>query len=185
MTSAQNWPETATHYSLRTADVSPRSSPLRDVSRGGTQLAKRPSMAMSEEAMRRWARRNSTRKTSLNGDEREETSAVRRLQHTHDIAPLRSKAYNLQIKLGFFFSNNLRSFCKYIIYSSPNWVKRLKVNIISCLAFKKAFRPLGTVLGLLSYVNINVSGHFISNCSFSTCAISLCARHEIHHGLTS
>ena len=32
--------------SLRTADVSPRSSPLRDVSRGGT---KRPSAAMSEE----------------------------------------------------------------------------------------------------------------------------------------
>ena len=32
--------------SMRTADVSPRSSPLRDVSRGGT---KRPSAAMSEE----------------------------------------------------------------------------------------------------------------------------------------
>ena len=31
------------HFSLRTADVSPRSSPLRDVSRGGT------SAAMSEE----------------------------------------------------------------------------------------------------------------------------------------
>ena len=58
------------HYNLRTADVSPRSSPRRDVSRGGTQLAKRPSMAMSEEAMSeeelnlqnvpqwRWARRN-------------------------------------------------------------------------------------------------------------------------------
>ena len=43
-----NW---ATHSSLRTADVSPRSSPLRDVSRGGTQLAKRPSMAMSEEEL--------------------------------------------------------------------------------------------------------------------------------------
>ena len=36
--------------SLRTADVSPRSSPLRNVSRGGTSflLAKRPSAAMSE-----------------------------------------------------------------------------------------------------------------------------------------
>ena len=33
--------------SLRTADVSPRSSPLRDVSRGGN--VKRPSVAMSEE----------------------------------------------------------------------------------------------------------------------------------------
>ena len=37
--------------SLRTADVSPRSSPLKDVSRGWTSflLAKRPSAAMSEE----------------------------------------------------------------------------------------------------------------------------------------
>ena len=137
MTSAQNWPKTATHSSLRTADVSPRSSPLRDVSRKGTQLAKRPSMAMSEEAMRRWARRNSTRKTSFNGDERGETFAVRRLQHTHDIAPLRSKAYNLQVKL-VLFSNKLRSLCKYIIHSSPKWVRRLKVNIISCLALKKS-----------------------------------------------
>ena len=137
MTSAQNWPKTATHSSLRTADVSPRSSPLRDVSRKGTQLAKRPSMAMSEEAMRRWARRNSTRKTSLNGDEGGETSAVRRLQHTRDIAPLRSKAYNLQVKL-VLFSNNLRSLCKYIIHFSPNWVRRLKVHIISCLALKKS-----------------------------------------------
>ena len=36
--------------SLRTADVSPRLSPLRNVSRGGTSflLAKRPSAAMSE-----------------------------------------------------------------------------------------------------------------------------------------
>ena len=170
--------------SLRTADVSPRLSPLRDVSQEGTQLAKRPSMAMSEEAMGRWARRNSTRKTSLNGDERGETSAVRRLQHTHDKAPLRSKAYNLQVKL-VLFSNNLRSLCKYIIHYSPNSVRRLKVNIISCLAFNKAFRPLETVLGPLSYVNINVSGHLISNCSFSTCAISLCARQKVHRGLTS
>ena len=100
-------------------------------------------------ARRRWARRNSTRKTSLNGDERVETSAVRRLQHTHDIAPLRSKAYNLQVKL-VLFSNNLRSLCKYIIHSSPKWVRRIKVNIIPCLALKKAFRPLGTVLGPLS-----------------------------------
>ena len=35
------------HLSLHTADVSPRSSPLRDVSRGGT------SAAMSEEKLRR------------------------------------------------------------------------------------------------------------------------------------
>ena len=37
--------------SLRTADICPRSSPLRDVSRGGTTffLAKRPSVAMGEE----------------------------------------------------------------------------------------------------------------------------------------
>ena len=182
MTSAQNWPETATHYSLRTADVSPRSSPLRDVSRGGTQLAKRPSMAMSQEAMSeeelnsqnvpqwRWARRNVCRSQATTHSWHS-SFKIEGLQFTN--------------KIRVFFSNNLRSFCKYIIHSSPNWVKRLKVNIISCLAFKKAFRPLGTVLGLLSYVNINVSGHFISNCSFSTCAISLCARHEIHHGLTS
>ena len=125
------------HYSLRTADVSPRSSPLRDVSREGTQLAKRLSIAMSEEGMRRWARRNSTCKTSFNGDERGETSAVRRLQHTHDLAPLRSKDYNLQVKL-VLFSNNLRSLCKCIIHFSPNWVRRLKVHIISCLALKKS-----------------------------------------------
>ena len=39
-----------TMCSPRTADVSPRSSQLRDVSRGGT-LAKRPSEAMSEEKL--------------------------------------------------------------------------------------------------------------------------------------
>ena len=45
----------ASHISLRTANVSPRSSPLRDVSREGTsatqrqKFAKRPSAAMSEE----------------------------------------------------------------------------------------------------------------------------------------
>ena len=47
-----------TKDSLRTADVSLRSSPLRDVSRGET---------------------SSSRKTSLSGDERGKTSAVRRL----------------------------------------------------------------------------------------------------------
>ena len=53
-------------FSLRTADVSPRSSPVSDVSRGGTSATQRQKF-------------HPPRETSLTGDERGETSAVRRL----------------------------------------------------------------------------------------------------------
>ena len=59
-------------FSLRTAAVSPRSSPLRDVSRGGTSATQRPKFHTDDADV-------PPRETSLSGDERGETSTVRRL----------------------------------------------------------------------------------------------------------
>ena len=66
--------------SLRTADVSPRSSPLRDVLRVEFLLAHRliaSSLIAIEGRFASWV---PFRETSLSGDERGETSAVRRLE---------------------------------------------------------------------------------------------------------
>ena len=59
-------------FRMRTADVSPRSSPLRDVSRGGTSATQRQKFHTNDADV-------PPRETSVNGDERGETSAVRGL----------------------------------------------------------------------------------------------------------
>ena len=59
-------------FSLRTADVSARSSPLRNVSRGGTSATQRQKSRTDDADV-------PPHETSLSGDERRETSAVRRL----------------------------------------------------------------------------------------------------------
>ena len=101
--------ETFAFNSLRTADVSPRSSPLKDVSRGGTSATQRQKFHTDDAKFARNPVRSanwwtdccfsyriyyvnwliyvismeflslSLKRTFLNGDQRGETSAVRRL----------------------------------------------------------------------------------------------------------